>query len=134
MGLGPDQGVAAFPEVTRDEFNAYCRGLGPTTHVVQWGNADVWKIGGKLFAVGGWADGGLGVTFKCGPVAFEVLKDMPGLRPAPYLASRGMSWIQDYQEPGLGDADLKDHIQMSYQMIARALSKKKQTKLGLVRD
>ena len=117
--------------MTRDEFNAYCRALPATTHVVQWGNADVWKVGGKVFAIGGWTDDGLGVTFKCGPVAFEVLQHMPGLRPAPYLASRGMSWVQNYGEPGLNDADLKDHVLASYQMIGQALPKKKQAELGL---
>jgi len=27
--------------MTRDEFNAFCAALPQTTHVVQWGNADV---------------------------------------------------------------------------------------------
>ncbi|MCR6659935.1 MAG: hypothetical protein NVV72_11555 [Asticcacaulis sp.] len=32
--------------------------------VVQWGGAHVWKVGGKVFAIGGWHDGvGLIVTF-----------------------------------------------------------------------
>ncbi len=120
--------------MTRDEFNTFCASLPATTHVVQWGNAEVWKVGGKVFAIGGWADDQLGVTFKCGPIAFEVLKDLPGMRPAPYLASRGMKWVQDYAEPGLSDADLKDHVRASYEMIGRALTKKKQAELGLVWD
>ena len=35
----------------RKGFNAICQALPDTTHVVQWGNADVWKIGGKIFAI-----------------------------------------------------------------------------------
>ena len=43
--------------MTRDEFNAFCGGLPAATHVVQWGGSDVWKVGGKMFAVCGWAEG-----------------------------------------------------------------------------
>ena len=52
--------------MTYDEFNAFCRALPATTHVVQWGGAQVWKVGGKLFAIGGWADDGPAYTFKAG--------------------------------------------------------------------
>ena len=81
--------------MTIDDYNAFCSRLPHTTYVVQWGGAHVWKVAGKVFAIGGWNGGeeGLYVTFKCTPLAFEVLKDMPGLRPAPYLASRGLIWI-----------------------------------------
>ena len=34
-------------------------------------------------------------------------RDQPGLRPAPYLASRGLKWVQHYDEPGLSDEDLE---------------------------
>ncbi len=39
--------------MTRDEFDSYCASLPHVTHVVQWGDASVWKIGGKVFAIGG---------------------------------------------------------------------------------
>ena len=38
--------------MTIDEFNHYCKALPHTTHVVQWGNSEVWKVGGKVFAIG----------------------------------------------------------------------------------
>jgi predicted DNA-binding protein (MmcQ/YjbR family) len=102
-----------------------------TAYVCQWGGADVWKVGGKVFAIGGWRDDGLAVTFKAGEIAYELLKDQPGLRPAPYLASRGMKWIQHYAEPGLSDAELRDYIAHSHRIVAAGLSKKKQRELGL---
>ncbi|MGJ8616623.1 MAG: MmcQ/YjbR family DNA-binding protein [Sulfitobacter sp.] len=117
--------------MTRDEFNAFCADLPHTTHVVQWGNADVWKVGGKVFAIGGWAEGRDAFTFKVSELAFEVLSDSPGCRPAPYLASRGMKWIQDYADPGLSEDSLRDHIRASYDMIVEALPKKKRAELGL---
>lgn len=117
--------------MTDDEFNAYCKGLPVTTYVNQWGGAHVWKIGGKVFAIGGWADDVPAFTFKASELAYEILKDQPGLRPAPYLASRGMKWIQHYAEPGLSDADLRDYIAESYDIVARGLTKKKRAELGL---
>lgn len=117
--------------MTRDEFNRFCAGLGPTTHVVQWGNADVWKIGGKVFAICGWADGREAFTFKVTELGFNVLSDIPGLRPAPYLASRGMKWIQHHDAPGLPETELRAHIRASYDMIAAALPRKTRARLGL---
>ncbi len=117
--------------MTYDEFNDFCRGLPATTHVVQWGGAQVWKVGGKVFAIGGWGDGEPGYTFKVSDLSFEIMKDQPGLRPAPYLAARGMTWIQHYAQPGLSDAELKDYLRESHRIVSRGLSKKKQRELGL---
>ena len=52
---------------------------------------------------------------------YEVLKDQAGLRPAPYLASRGMKWIQHYAAPGLNDDELKDYLRESYRIVPRQL-------------
>lgn len=117
--------------MTRDEFNAFCAKMVATTHVVQWGNADVWKVGGKVFAICGWHDENDAFTFKASDIAFEVLKDHPGIRPAPYLASRGFKWLQVYGDPGLSDAELREHIIISYDMAAANLSKKKRAELGI---
>ncbi len=120
--------------MTTDDYNAFCGGLPHTTHVVQWGGADVWKIGGKVFAIGGWQDDdeALHVTFKCSEMSYELLKDTPGCRPAPYLASRGMKWIQRTSDEALNDDGLKDYIAESYRLVARGLTKKVQRELGLV--
>jgi len=115
-----------------EEFNAFCRSLPVTTHVVQWGGSHVWKVGGKVFAIGGWENGTYpGVTFKVSETAYEALKDAPGLRPAPYLASRGMKWIQHYAEPGLSDDDLKSYLAESHRIVALGLTRKKRKELGL---
>ncbi len=116
--------------MTYDDFNAFCAALPATSHVVQWGGSDVWKVGGKVFAVGGWADDTPAFTFKVSDIAFEVLSDTPGCRPAPYLASRGMKWIQHYAEPGLDDEELREHLRLSHQIVAQGLLKKKQRELA----
>ena len=84
----------------RATFNTFCSAMPATSHVVQWGNADVWKVGPKVFAICGWADGRDAFTFKVSEIAYEVLRDLPGVRPAPYLASRGMKWLQHYGHAG----------------------------------
>jgi predicted DNA-binding protein (MmcQ/YjbR family) len=117
--------------MTYAQYNAFCRKLPATTHVVQWGGAHVWKVGGKVFAIGGWHDDHPAFTFKVNDIAWEMLKQQQGCRPAPYLASRGMKWIQHYDEPGLSDQELKDYIRQSHTIVAQGLSKKKRIALGL---
>ncbi len=126
----PDQS-ATVAAMTRDEFNAFCSDLKATSHVVQWGNADVWKVSGKVFAICGWNDGKDAFTFKATDLAFEVLGDEPGIRPAPYLASRGMKWLQVYDERGMSDASLRDHIVISYDLVVAKLTRKARAELGL---
>ena len=119
--------------MTLDEYNVFCGGLAHATHVVQWGDAHVWKIGGKVFAIAGWQDGDeLGVTFKTSELSFEILKDQQGCRPAPYLAARGMKWIQRTGYETLSDDDLREYLQKSYQLVGSGLTKKKQRELGLI--
>ena len=100
--------------------------------MVQWGGAHVWKVGTKVFAVGGWSDDDqLAVTFKCSPQSYDILKEQPGLRPAPYLASRGMKWIQMYEDGAFSDDDLKLYLQESHRLAAENLTKKARVELGL---
>ena len=113
------------------DYNTFCASLPQTTTVVQWGGAHVWKVGGKVFAIA-WDDpDGLQVTFKASELAYHILSEEPGLRPAPYMASRGLKWIQNYAEPGLEDDSLRDHIEASYRMVVAKLTRKKRVELGL---
>ncbi len=115
----------------RAEFNLFCATFPAAEHVVQWGDSDVWKAGGKLFAVCGWTGGKDAFTFKAGEIAFEVLQERPGVRPAPYLASRGMKWLQQHAEDGLTDAELQDCITLSYHLVTAGISKRKRAELGI---
>ena len=122
--------------MTLDDYNAFCRALPATSHVVQWGGAHVWKVGAKVFAIA-WGDTGPAsaspaITFKVSPLSFDMLKDQPGLRPAPYLASRGLTWIQHYAEPGLSDDELRQYLRNSHGIVGLGLSRKRQRELGLV--
>lgn len=118
--------------MTYEEFNTFCDSLPVTSHVMQWGKSHVWKVADKVFAIGGWeTTDSPAFTFKVSEVSFEILKDEDGLRPAPYFASRGMSWIQHYGEPGLADDELKEYLLESHRIVAMGFSKKKRKELGL---
>lgn len=117
--------------MNHQEFNDFCRSLPATSHVVQWGGSHVWKVGDKVFAIGSGTDSAPAYSFKTNDISFELLQEQSGLRPAPYLASRGMKWIRHYAEPGLADDDLRHYLRQSHQIVGRGLSKKKQRALGL---
>ncbi len=122
--------------MTYDEFNRFCGSLPATEMVFQWGGSYVWKVGGKVFAIGGWADDGCdedqpAFTFKTSELVFENLRSMKGCRGAPYFAARGMKWIQSYSQPGLTDAELKEYLRSSYHLVVQNLTKKQQKALGL---
>lgn len=120
--------------MTYDEFNDFCKSLKSTTYVQQWGGAHVWKVGGKVFAIGGWdkENNNPAFTFKVSELDFEFLKDESGFRPAPYLASRGMKWIQQYHVPEETVEELQHYIVESYRIVAAGLTKKLQKELGLM--
>ncbi len=117
--------------MTQEEYNDFCSRLPATSHVVQWGGSHVWKVGGKVFAIGGMKDGVPSYTFKTSELSYEILKAQAGLRPAPYLASRGMKWIQHYARPGLTDEELMGYLRESHRIVSLGLSRKKRRELGL---
>ena len=114
--------------MTLDDYNDFCRSLPHTSHVVQWGGSHVWKVGGKVFAVAG-ASEGFAVSFKCSPAAFDILREQPGCRPAPYLASRGMKWIQWYSPAAVDEDALRDYLRESRRLVIAGLPKKLRTAL-----
>ncbi|WP_296595438.1 MmcQ/YjbR family DNA-binding protein [Phenylobacterium sp.] len=111
--------------MTRDEVHACAMALPAVTHVVQWGGSDVYKVGGKVFAICGLRGG---LSFKVSEIGFEVLtQDGPG-RQAPYLA-KGSWVIVDLEdlEPDLAP----DWIAGAHGLIAAKLTKAARAELGL---
>ncbi len=118
--------------MTRSEFDAFCDALTATTHVVQWGNASVWKIGGKIFAVcSKWGDVGDDnrFSFKCSDLTYTILIEQPGIAPAPYLARA--KWVQVQTADAMTDRDLEDYIQAAHTIVARKLTKAQRRELGV---
>jgi predicted DNA-binding protein (MmcQ/YjbR family) len=116
--------------MTYKEFNEFCKSLPATTYVVQWGNSHVWKVGGKVFAKGGWSnDQSSAFTFKTSELNYGFLSESEGYKPAPYFANRGMKWIQGFDNKN--KEDLLYYLKESYRLVSLGLTKAKQKELGL---
>ena len=118
--------------MTYNDFNKFCDALPATTYVVQWGGSHVWKVGGKVFAIGGWSQGTQpAFTFKTSDLDYAFLSESEGYKPAPYFATRGMKWIQHYECTEKNRADLEYYLKESHRLVSLGLTKKKQKELGL---
>lgn len=118
--------------LSRQDFDAYCASLPATSHVIQWGDASVWKVGGKIFAIcSDWGQGAQNrISFKCSDLAYEILREQAGIQPAPYLARA--KWVQLLEETTMTDEDIRDHIRIAHQLVSQKLTKAKQRALGLL--
>jgi len=119
--------------MTYEELNKFCESLSATAYIVQWGGSHVWKVGGKVFAIGGWEKRKNipAFTFKTAEQDYYFLCECPGYRPAPYMASRGMKWIQHYDNSPKEQDNLKYYLKESHKIVSLGLAKKKQKELGL---
>lgn len=70
-------------------------------------------------------------TFKTSEQNYYFLESKPGYRPAPYLASRGMKWIQLFDLDLAEQGELNYYLAESYRIVSLGLTKKKQKELGL---
>ena len=115
-----------------NHYQDFCQALPATSHVVQWHGSDVWKVGGKVFAIGRWqAQEPATISFRASEHNFAVLQHQPGFRPAPYLASRGLKWLQIHDLNAITLDELQYYLRESHRIIAQGLSKKRQKELGL---
>jgi predicted DNA-binding protein (MmcQ/YjbR family) len=112
--------------MTREEVEALALALPAAEKVVQWGGSDVYKVGGKVFAICGFSGG---LSFKVTEIGFVVLTEAGGPgRQAPYLAKGQWVFVE------LDDMDLEDAsgwLATSHSLIAAKLTRKLRAELGL---
>ncbi|MFN3583820.1 MmcQ/YjbR family DNA-binding protein [Phenylobacterium sp.] len=111
--------------MTREEIEALALSMPAATKVVQWGGSDVYKVGGKVFAICG-LQGGL--AFKVTEIGFMVLTENGPGRQAPYLA-RGHWVVVDLDDMDEGEA--RSWIETSHGLIAAKLTRAVRAELGL---
>lgn len=111
--------------MTREEIESVAMALPAATKVVQWGDSDVYKVGGKVFAICGLRGG---LSFKVSEIGFVALTEGGPARQAPYLA-KGHWVIVDLD--GADDADLIDWITTAHGLIAAKLTRLQRRELGL---
>lgn len=110
----------------REEVEALAMSQPAATKVVQWGDADVYKVGGKVFAICGLAGG---LSFKVSEIGFEVLTSDGGPgRQAPYLA-KGHWVLVDLDN--VEAQEVAGWIAASHSLIAAKLTRRLRTELGI---
>jgi predicted DNA-binding protein (MmcQ/YjbR family) len=110
--------------VTREDVEAFALALPATTKVVQWGASDVYKVGGKVFAI----CGDDAASFKVTEIGFVALTEAGPGRQAPYCAKG--QWV-NVAYADASDADLTDWLTAAHAIIAAKLTRKARAELGL---
>lgn len=118
-------------KMNSEAFDSFCNGLKATTHVIQWGDCSVWKVGGKIFAISPPPEEGSTdrFSFKCSSHSYQILCELPGITPAPYLARA--KWVQVITAEAMSDDDLRYYITTAYQIIAGKLTRAQRAELGI---
>ena len=99
--------------------------LPAVTHVIQWGASDVYKVGGKVFAI----CGDEGVSFKVSEIGFVVLTEEGGPgHQAPYCAKG--QWVMVDHDAAHAE-DLQGWLATAHSLISGKLTKKARAGLGL---
>jgi len=111
--------------LTREGIEAVAMALPAATKVVQWGGSDVYKVGGKVFAICGLRGG---LSFKVSEIGFVALTEGGPARQAPYL-HKGSWVIVDLD--AADDADMTDWLTNAHGLIAAKLTKAAKLGLGL---
>jgi predicted DNA-binding protein (MmcQ/YjbR family) len=112
------------------EVEKFLLSLPHTTLSVQWGNDRVFKIAGKMYAVIGPPDDKVsGMSFKAAEESFRILTELPGIKPAPYLARAHWVWLD--KPTRLPAKELRAYLTRAHAIVASGLTKKKQKELGL---
>lgn len=114
------------------DIEAYLLSLPATTLSVQWGHNRVFKVGGKMFAVIGFSglDAPAGLSFKASEDSFQLLTELPGCRPAPYLARA--KWVFMDKASRLKPGELKAYLARAHAIVAGGLARRLQRELGLI--
>jgi predicted DNA-binding protein (MmcQ/YjbR family) len=112
------------------DLEKFLLALPAATLSIQWGNDRVFKVGGKMFAVTGPHDGGAkSLSFKTSDESFRILTELPGIKPAPYLARA--RWVQLDKPERLPAKELKAYLTRAHALVAAGLTKKLKAELGL---
>lgn len=118
--------------MTPQQIARFCLQLPGAREDIKWGSNRVFSVAGnKMFAILDFLDEGAGgLAFKVGPELFLGYVDRPGIRPAPYLARA--YWIAMQRPYPMGEAELREALTRSHQLVVARLPKRQ--RLGLLLD
>ncbi len=115
--------------MTPAAFRKHALSLPGTECVQQWGDDQVYKIVGKMFAMTDKAF--TKISFKCSNEAFHILTESGAAIPAPYLARA--KWVQVGPQ-ALPDSELRQRIKQAYAIVRARLTRKVQATLPDFKD
>jgi predicted DNA-binding protein (MmcQ/YjbR family) len=112
-----------------DWVRPFCLSLPHATEDVQWEHDLLFRIAGKMFCVANLEPGisPTKIAFKCAPEKFAELVEIEGIIPAPYMARN--HWVAMIEMDALRQAEVKELIRSSYQLVLEKLPKKTQAAL-----
>jgi predicted DNA-binding protein (MmcQ/YjbR family) len=111
-----------------DALYEFCSSLPHATLSVQWGDHDVFKVGGKMFAILTQdIDVGFRLSLKADPEEFDELCGEHGVRPAPYMARN--QWVQVVADNSLGHERLRSLVARSHGLVLEKLPAKQRRAL-----
>jgi predicted DNA-binding protein (MmcQ/YjbR family) len=99
-----------------------CLSFPGATEQIQWENALLFKVGGKMFAVTSLEPAAVWLSLKTMPELFAELTERPGIIPAPYLARA--KWIALESPDAASQHELSEMLKLSYDLVAEKLSRK----------
>jgi predicted DNA-binding protein (MmcQ/YjbR family) len=118
----------SYPAIMhRDGFEAFILTLPKATLVRQWRDDSVAKVGGKIFALLDQDPGE--VWLKVSELAYLMLTDLDGVRPAPYFARAG--WVAISAASPLSGEEVEAYVREAHRLVAGKLSRKVRAELGL---
>jgi predicted DNA-binding protein (MmcQ/YjbR family) len=109
----------------------FCLSLPHTTEQIQWEDALVFKVGGKMYAVLRLEPGPVWLSLKCGTEEFAELTERQGVIPAPYLARA--NWVSLTLPVVLPRAEIERLARGSYDLVFSQLPRKTQLSLERTR-
>jgi len=113
--------------MTRPGFEAFVARLPVVSVVRQWRDDSVAKVGDKIFAL---LDRDPGeVWCKVSEMSFDLLTELPGIRPAPYFARAG--WVAISVDSPLTGEEVEAYVVEAHRIIAAKMSARKRSALGL---
>lgn len=114
---------------TKTGFNAALAWPGVTMED-QW-ESHIAKVGGKVFCL--LSDNEpLRLVFKCGEGSFDLLTELEGVSQAAYFAKR--MWVSVLEGSPLTDDEQLAYIRRSYALVAKGLTLKLRSELGITDD
>ncbi len=112
-----------------EDIQSICKKLPSVKEDIKWEHDLVFSVGEKMFCVVGLDQSPTTASFKVKDEEFEEMCNLPGFKPAPYVAKYKWVYIDDIKK--MKKAKWEHYIKQSYELVKAKLPKKLKKQLGL---